>query len=138
MRIHGSAVAFAGAGVLITGAPGSGKSSLALSLIAKGAVLVADDAVDLACLAGRISMHCPEPIKSMIEVRGIGLIKVNTCDTAALDFLVDMDQIETQRLPESRTKALLGVEVPTLYGKENANLCNALFCLLNGGQVIPV
>lgn len=137
-RIHGSAVSVDGVGILIIGAPGSGKSSTALGLIAKGAALVADDAVDLTRSGEKIILQCPEPIKSMIEVRGIGLLKVNTCDTTALDYLVDMDQTEVERLPGLKTKNILGLEIPIICGKANANLCNALFCLLTGGQVIPV
>ena len=46
-------VAIKGRGVLIEGAPGSGKSSLALALIDRGAVLVGDDGVTLAAQGGR-------------------------------------------------------------------------------------
>ncbi|MFZ9950137.1 MAG: HPr kinase/phosphorylase, partial [Gemmobacter sp.] len=46
--LHASCVAFAGRGVLILGPSGSGKSGLALGLIALGAGLVADDAVLIA------------------------------------------------------------------------------------------
>ena len=43
--IHASAVALGPVGLLIMGASGSGKSSLALELMARGAKLVADDQV---------------------------------------------------------------------------------------------
>ncbi len=45
--LHGTCIAFRGRGVLISGPTGSGKSSLALALIARGWMLVADDAVIL-------------------------------------------------------------------------------------------
>ena len=45
--LHASAVAIEGRAVLITGPSGSGKSGLALDIIALGARLVADDGVIL-------------------------------------------------------------------------------------------
>ncbi|MFM5886059.1 MAG: HPr kinase/phosphorylase, partial [Novosphingobium sp.] len=47
-----TAVAIGGRGVLIEGAPGSGKSSLALALIDRGAALIGDDGVALAAVNG--------------------------------------------------------------------------------------
>src|SRR3546814_11755709 len=46
--IQGSAVAIGGRAVLIIGPPGSGKTSLALALIDRGATLIGDDGVALA------------------------------------------------------------------------------------------
>ena len=45
-QLHGSVVAAGGRAVLITGAAGAGKTTLALEMIALGAELVADDRVD--------------------------------------------------------------------------------------------
>jgi serine kinase of HPr protein (carbohydrate metabolism regulator) len=43
MTLHATAVALGEAGVLLLGPPGSGKSDLALRLIDRGAILIADD-----------------------------------------------------------------------------------------------
>ena len=43
MLVHATTIDIAGLGVLVMGASGSGKSDLALRLIAAGALLVADD-----------------------------------------------------------------------------------------------
>ena len=43
--LHATAVAVAGRGLLIRGASGSGKSGLALEMMARGAQLVSDDRV---------------------------------------------------------------------------------------------
>ena len=43
LTVHGTTVARAGRAVLILGASGTGKSALALQMIALGARLVADD-----------------------------------------------------------------------------------------------
>jgi len=47
MLVHGSCVAWAQGGILLLGPPGGGKSDLALRLLGRGAVLVADDQVEV-------------------------------------------------------------------------------------------
>jgi HPr kinase/phosphorylase len=74
---HGVFMDILGLGVLLTGESGLGKSELGLELISRGHGLVADDAVDLfrvsqAVLEGR----CPELLKNLLEVRGIGLLDI--------------------------------------------------------------
>lgn len=62
--------------VLIEGPPGSGKSSLALALIDRGAVLVGDDGVSLEIADGRL-LASPAPATSgLFEVRNVGLIEM--------------------------------------------------------------
>ncbi len=50
--IQASAVAIAGRALFLVGAPGSGKSSLALQLIDRGAVLISDDLVHISLVDG--------------------------------------------------------------------------------------
>jgi len=73
--VHGaSCVAIGGRAVLIEGPPGSGKSSLALALIDRGALLVGDDAVTLSHRDGRLFASPPPNVAGMIEVRNVGLL----------------------------------------------------------------
>ena len=58
-QIHGACVDLSGAGVLLRGPSGSGKSDLALRLIDGGASLVADDRVDLEVRDGNLAAHAP-------------------------------------------------------------------------------
>ena len=59
----------------MTGASGSGKSDLALRMILeKGAVLIADDRTDIRRGANRPVASCPETIKGLLEVRGVGIV----------------------------------------------------------------
>ena len=61
MLVHATCVALDGAGVLLRGPSGSGKSDLALRLIDGGARLVADDQVALSAEAGRLVARAPAP-----------------------------------------------------------------------------
>lgn len=47
LQLHGTAVAIEGQGVLLRGPAGAGKSDLAWRLIEAGAVLIADDLVEI-------------------------------------------------------------------------------------------
>lgn len=77
VMIHGVLVDIYGEGVLITGASGIGKSETALELIKRGHRLIADDAVEIKKIADRrLIGSCPEIIRYLIELRGIGIINV--------------------------------------------------------------
>ena len=113
MLVHGTCVALAGAGVLIRGPSGSGKSDLALRLIDEGAVLVADDQTRLAVAGGRLSAHPPEPIAGRLEVRGLGIVPVASVATAPLGLVVDLVGADTiERLPAPARATFLGHTVP--------------------------
>ena len=109
LRIHGTCVALSGLGVLLRGPSGSGKSDLALRLIDGGAKLVADDHVELSLdAAGRVMARVPKPLAGLLEVRGIGILRMETVRTAPIGLVVDLtpdDQVE--RLPEIETCVLL-------------------------------
>ena len=77
--VHGVFMDVLGLGVLITGESGLGKSELALELISRGHGLVADDAVELSRTAPQaIDGQCPELLRNMLEVRGLGLLNIRT------------------------------------------------------------
>lgn len=115
---HGTCIAIDGAGVLIRGRPGAGKSDLALRLIDEGARLVADDRVCLSLRSGAVIARAPDALMGMIEVNGIGLIRVDAdhlADEAALALVVDLVAGgEVVRLPEPGTEAVMGVELPRI------------------------
>lgn len=103
LTLHATAVAVGDAGVLLIGASGSGKSSLALELMTRGAALVADDRVILRPEAGGVRMSCPQVLRGMIEARGIGILHAVPASDARLGIVVDMDRTETERMPPERT-----------------------------------
>lgn len=113
--IHATAVALGGQAVLLRGAPGSGKSDLALRLIEEGAELVADDRTCLARRGARLWASAPEGLENLIEVRGIGIVRVGALTEAPVALLVDLVAApEVERLPEPEREALLGIELPKL------------------------
>jgi HPr kinase/phosphorylase len=109
LRIYGTCVALSGLGVLLRGPSGSGKSDLALRLIDGGAKLVADDHVELSLdAAGRVMARVPKPLAGLLEVRGIGILRMDAVRTAPIGLVVDLtsdDQVE--RLPQIETCVLL-------------------------------
>ena len=70
MQVHASCVSAGGRGLLLLGPSGAGKSDLALRLLGRGFVLVADDRVVIE--EGRASP--PPCLAGLLEIRGIGLL----------------------------------------------------------------
>ena len=136
--VHGTAVARGERGVLIRGASGTGKSGLALDLIALGAELVADDAVMIGAINGEITLTCPPAISGMIEARGVGLLSLRSIDQARLAIVVDMDKTAPQRLPEPESTSILGAEIPLICGKSTPGLAAVIWCLLGDGRRLPI
>ncbi|MFN3456697.1 MAG: HPr kinase/phosphorylase [Novosphingobium sp.] len=67
-------VAIGGRAVLIDGPSGSGKSSLALALIDRGAVLVGDDGVMIADRGGQLLVSPHPNTMGKLEVRNLGIL----------------------------------------------------------------
>lgn len=104
MQIHGSCVSKAGAGVLIVGPSGSGKSDLALRLLDRGFDLVADDRVEI-----EDGIACaPASLAGLIEVRGIGLLRLPAAMRARIALVVELDA-PAERLPAPRRHPSLGL-----------------------------
>jgi len=135
---HGTAVSRDGNAVLILGGSGAGKSRLALKLLAYGADLVADDAVELRASDDGVLLMCPPSIQGMIEARGVGLLTVKSVEKAMLAFVVDLDKTAGARLPEPKEVSFLGVNFPLICGKDNPDLGAVVWCLLGGGQILPI
>jgi HPr kinase/phosphorylase len=122
---HGVFMDILGLGVLLTGESGLGKSELGLELISRGHGLVADDVVDLFRVSqSAIEARCPELLRNLLEVRGIGLLDIKAIfgETAVrrkmrLKLIVHMVRKETlerdfERLPyEPLYEDVLGMPV---------------------------
>jgi serine kinase of HPr protein (carbohydrate metabolism regulator) len=114
-QVHASCVAMNGFGVLIRGAPGSGKSDLAARLIDGGGHLVADDRVDLAAREGALVASAPAAIAGLLEVRSVGILRMAHLTEATIGLIVDMvGQDDVERVPEPAFCDYMGVAVPLL------------------------
>ncbi len=122
MFVHGTCVAIRirtnWHAVLLRGESGAGKSDLALRLIDEGARLVADDQTHLAKKGRALLCTAPPALKSMIEVRGLGIVtlpRVKCLPSAKLSMLVDLSAPpKIERLPEPQTELILGVSLQRL------------------------
>ena len=125
-NIYGVMMNIYGRGIMITGKSGIGKSELALDLINRGHMLVADDRIDVTRVHTSIMCTAPKLLKRMLEIRGLGIVDVtrmfganaylNKCQ---LDFVIklvkyneDMDQDRLN--PINETRNILGLDVPML------------------------
>ncbi len=113
-RLHCTCVRVDGTGVLLCGRPAGGKSDLALRLIDGGGVLVADDYTEVEARDGRLFGHAPETIRGLLEVRGIGVVKLDFADEAAIGLIIELvpggENIE--RLPDPAARDVQGVALP--------------------------
>ena len=119
--IHATAIALAGRAVLIRGAPGAGKSDLALRclavaspLLAEPAVLVADDQVSLSVDGGRLVARPPPTIAGKLEIRGLGIRDFPYLAAAEVVLAADLVAGESvERLPDPQPFATIaGVRLP--------------------------
>ncbi|WP_354667678.1 HPr kinase/phosphorylase [Lentibacter algarum] len=133
--LHATTVSIAGRGVLIRGASGSGKSALALELLALGAKLVADDGVELRSRDGQLWAHCPEALEGQIEARFVGILSAEPAAPTPVVLVIEMDHIEAERLPPRRTCSLRGVELPCLHKIEGSYFAAAIMLYVKGERV---
>jgi serine kinase of HPr protein (carbohydrate metabolism regulator) len=112
-RIHASCVAIGGRAVLLLGASGAGKSDLALRLIDRGALLVADDQVELHAAGARLLAAPPARIAGKIEVRGLGILAMAHATDMPIALVIDLDA-PVERLPLAATRTVAGVALPVV------------------------
>lgn len=136
--LHATAVAVAGRAVLIQGASGSGKSSLALELMARGATLVADDRVIVTDADRDVLLSCPAPLQGMIEARGVGLLYADWTGPAVLSLVVDLDQMEPDRLPKNHHITILSKTVPLRYRVASPHFPAAVLQYLRNAAHPPI
>jgi serine kinase of HPr protein (carbohydrate metabolism regulator) len=110
--VHASSVAIDGRAVLICGPSGAGKSDLALRLLDRGFTLVSDDQTLVRRDGDRLIASAPVQIKGKLEIRGIGIVDMESADDVPIALMVELAG-HMERLPdEGRVRQLLGVEIP--------------------------
>ena len=115
MQAHqATAVAIGGRALLIEGPPGSGKSSLALALIDRGAQLIGDDSLLLACEAGRVVARPHPETRGLLEVRGLGLLRFPVCERAPVALVLRLDEDGPRHVEAAATVERAGIALPLL------------------------
>ncbi len=130
---HASCVAYDGRAVLIMGKSGSGKSALALALMGMGCALVADDRSCLTKQGNDLIASCAPTLTGMIEARGIGILTAEPVPQAQVVLAVDLDQLETARMPQRRIITVLGCDLPLIWRVEHAHFGAAILQILKSG-----
>jgi len=112
--LHASTVATDGRAVVIMGPSGAGKSDLALRLLDRGFTLVSDDRTIVKRDGDRLVASEPANIAGKLEIRGIGIVEMETSGEVPVGLLVELTS-EIQRLPdENRERPVLGVKIPLI------------------------
>lgn len=112
--VHATAVLYGSDGILIAGPSGAGKSALAGGLISRGAILVADDRVQLSARAGRLVAAAPAAIAGLMELRGRGIVSVPFERTAVIRLVVELvpaEALERHPEPSALVTTVLGVPI---------------------------
>lgn len=113
-RLRGTCIALQGSGVLLRGRSGCGKSDLALRLIDAGAHLVADDYTEVVAADGRLFAASPSELRGLLEVRGIGIVRLQSAGSVPLIANIDLVSTrDVERMPACESIEVLGVSVPS-------------------------
>ena len=153
---HGEMLNIYGTGVMVTGSSGVGKSELALDLIKRGHVLIADDIVEYSRIHNEIYCESPDNLKKMLEVRGLGVLDITLMFGAQcfleknkLDFVIKLVTKEEYKVnnndrlsPTEKTMTFFGLEktlleIPVTEGKNMAPIIEAAvisYILKNRGE----
>jgi Serine kinase of the HPr protein, regulates carbohydrate metabolism len=134
LRLHATTIAWNGRAAVITGASGSGKSSLALQLMAWGAKLVTDDITLLHRAGDHLIATGPAAGRGLIEARGVGLLRAETRIAGRVALAVDLDRVETERLPPRRSVLWHGLTVPLILHQQSPHFAPAVLQCLKSGR----
>lgn len=107
-----SCVAIDGRAVLIEGEPGSGKSSLALALVDRGAQLVGDDGIILRSAGGHLIAGAHPNIRGLMEVRNLGLLHFPVVDDIPVALILSLDADASRFIEAAEPTQRAGYELP--------------------------
>lgn len=110
--LQAGCVSIGGRGVLIEGEPGTGKSSLALTLIDRGAILVGDDGVLLTARDGHLTASPHPRTAGLLEVRNLGVLEFACNDRAGVSLAIVLDPAAPRFTDKPEMKEIGGVPIP--------------------------
>ncbi len=114
-------VAIGGRALMIEGAPGIGKSSLALALIDRGAVLIGDDSVLLELREGALYVQPHPRTRGLLEVRNLGLLPFPVCDEVPVALIVQLTSVAPRFIEAAAREERAGVSLPLIALEAHAD-----------------
>ena len=108
-----TAVAIGGRALLIEGQPGSGKSSLALALIDRGATLIGDDGIALAERGSALWALPAAATAGLIELRSVGIVNLPTAE-AAVALVLNLREDAPRFVERAESADIAGHAIPAL------------------------
>jgi serine kinase of HPr protein (carbohydrate metabolism regulator) len=114
LPFQASCVAIGDRALLIAGDSGSGKSSLALSLIDRGAQLVGDDGVLLEASDGKLFASPHPNTTGLLEVRNLGILRFATCTGIPVALVIRLDETAERFIEIADLILLQGIAVPLI------------------------
>jgi HPr kinase/phosphorylase len=133
ISLHATAVIHGESGVLILGPSGSGKSALALALMARASssgafgALIGDDRVFVSEAHGRLIARGTANVAGLIERRTAGLIRVRHEPAAVMRLAVELCERGRRwpRMPEDDDGLIVsGVTLPRLALDSGLSVCD--------------
>ena len=124
---HGTAVQVNGKGILLRGASGSGKSSIAMRLLDECRLsnttgfLIADDRICVEQKNNALFVSAPDNLRGLMEIRGLGIVAMKCIKQAKLDLVVDLVPEEFfERYPQQgiQSTSLSGMELLRIHIEE--------------------
>ena len=113
MDIQATAVSYKNRAILIQGNAGIGKTTLALSLIEKGAVLIGDDVIELFIKNNKLFCKSKEILKGVVEVKGLGLVSgFKVSKPVPVLCIIHLQKKKTERLPKPKSISILNKKIP--------------------------
>ena len=111
--IHASAFAYKGAGCLILGESGTGKSELVANALLHGATLIADDQLTLHSEGGVLYAEAMPELKGVMEIRHFGLIRYcQNIRAHPVHLVLELNAAAPlERLPEQSKRELCGISI---------------------------
>ncbi len=99
--------------MLIEGPSASGKSTLTLALIDRGATLVSDDIVNLAREQDSLIASPAPNIEGKLEIRNVGIVELATTN-APVALLITLDKNAPRFLESPDQRELAGASIPAV------------------------
>lgn len=134
--LHASCIEVDKKAALVLGKSGSGKSTVAFQALSLGARLVSDDRTCIVRSPRGVLAYAPPPLLGAIEVRSVGLMRAPFGPPCPVALVVDLDQVETARLPDPHSFDLLGQAIPMLHKADMPHFPAAIVHYLRYGPWI--